>query len=266
MKATFLLLLTVPLLSGCVASKHKLAGKVTPPVRLDLGVVTTLPAGPTDEAGKTSAVQVTLHSVIVYRGAGSWKRQAYWDEYVVSIANRGTTPFTVESASVTDFEDKSVAVGDDPWALEKQSRAWQSDIGARDIGAAVAIGATPFALYGVALAGLWGGATTSVVVTFHLLPLAAPAFIVASASIDENRKGQVEAEFERRRLVLPAAIAPDQVKQGSLFFRISPGPRRLTLRCSTDGRLQLVTLDLAPLAGLHLKTPAKHVTPPSPRR
>ncbi len=53
-------------------------------------------------------------------------------------------------------------------------------------------------------------------------------------------------------------VSPGASAQGSLFFPMTPGPRRLTLRSyAGEARLE-VTLELKPLAGLHLAPkPAK---------
>ena len=52
-------------------------------------------------------------------------------------------------------------------------------------------------------------------------------------------------------------LVPGQLVQGSLFFRISPGPKRLTLKCRVDDEPRDVVIDLAPLSGMHMKVPPK---------
>ena len=65
-------LLTLP---GCVSKRYQSASKKTPPaVAINL-------------AAQQPPVAVVLNTVIVFQGPGSWKREAYWDEYVVSIVN-----------------------------------------------------------------------------------------------------------------------------------------------------------------------------------
>jgi hypothetical protein len=59
-----------------------------------------------------------------------------------------------------------------------------------------------------------------------------------------------------RRLPLPAMLAPGQTVQGSFFFRISPGPQRLTLHCRVDAVPHDLVIDLSPMAGMHLTTGA----------
>src|SRR5205814_5963570 len=89
-----------------------------------------------------------------------------------------------------------------------------------------------------------------------------PAFIGGTIYTNISNRHAIEQEFELRRLVLPAVLVPGQLVQGSLFFRISPGPQRLTLTCRVDDEPRDVIIDLAPIAGLHLKSPPA-ATPPT---
>lgn len=83
--------------AGCVNAKYKSAGRdIPPPALLNLTC-------------EQAPLVATVNSVIVLHGPGSWKRDAYWDEYVVFVANRGSTPFVVESDTLTDFRSDSTA-------------------------------------------------------------------------------------------------------------------------------------------------------------
>jgi hypothetical protein len=84
---------------------------------------------------------------------------------------------------------------------------------------------------------------------------------VWSVVANVNSRHDIEAEYRRRRLALPLFLAPGQLTQGSFFFRISPGPRRLVLACRVGNEPRNVVVDLAPLAGLHLKSPGPAVEP-----
>ena len=205
-------------------------------------------------------VQPTVHAVVVFGGPGSWKKEAYWDEYVVSIANHGATPVAIESVLLTGIAGASVSPHDNPWALEKVSRSAASrNFGmAKDV--AVQLGGGLATVLGVGLIGaasVGGGATVlggiaagaaatgAVVVT---------APLVVGTSLYRNYSGrkEIEAEFTRRRLAPPITVPPGQRVQGSLFFPITPSPTRLSFLCRAEQPLE-VAIDLAPLAGLHLK-------------
>lgn len=229
------------LLGGCVSAKYKTIEKKTSPVSLNL-------------TGEKSPVVVSVQSVIVYRGPGSWKRDAYWDEYVVALANQGKTPVTLESVTLTDFTGTASPPSDNPWALEKQSRDREAELRANVKDVLIQIGGgyvimTAAITGGMAVAGFTGGL------------LAMPAFVAGTIYANVHQRHLVEEQFAKRRIVLPATIPPGQTAQGSLFFRISPGPRQLAFLVQYDGNYQKVVVGLAPLAGLHFKPKDKPAAP-----
>lgn len=252
--------------TGCVSSKYKLASKNTlPPVMLNL-------------AAAQPPIEAVVHSVIVYQGPGSWKKEAYWDEYVLSLANRGPNPLTLEDATLMNFQEIASSPGVDPWTLESESKTWWQKTMSSQTGSLVALGAGGYAVaHGLAVAavnsGLWGTtlatwgtstATGTALAGAAFVALAAtPVYAVSVVVINSKNKKQVLTEFSRRRLVLPVTIAPGQTAQGSLFFRISPGPQRLALRGRAGDEPVEAVIDLAPLKGLHLKAPPTAPQPPA---
>lgn len=234
------------MLAGCTATGYKMAPKTTPPPAL-LNLPSTEPP-----------IEALLHTVIIYRGPGSWKRDAFWDEYIVTVANRGNALVTFESASLTDFQNQVATTGKNPWELEQTSRSLAEKGFGLAKGAAVQIGG------GITVAAVGGGvgamalsgsmfSAAGVAVGGALL---LPAFVGGTIYTNVNSRHAIEREFERRRLVLPRVLVPGQLVQGSLFFRISPGPKRLTLNCRVDDVPREVEIDLTPIAGLHLKMPS----------
>ncbi len=238
-------------LTGCVSAKYKLAKKETAPTALNL---------------KTSqpATEAVLHTVIVYEGPGSWKRKAFWDEYVLTVANRSAVPLTIESATLIDYQDQRLTPGTDPWAIEKASKTWWQNTKSNDTGRIVTLGvggavvgtAAAMAAGGVITGTAMGGITAGAAVAGAAV-IAVPIYAVVAVVGNVRGRHTIEAEFNRRHLVLPATIAPGQLAQGSLFFRITPGPRRLTLAGRLDKEPLELTLDLAPLAGLHFTAPPR---------
>ena len=236
----------IVLLAGCTISGYKLAPKKTlPPVLLNL---------PSTEP----PVEALLHTVIIYRGPGSWKLNAFWDEYVMTVANRGDALVRVEAAWLTDLQNEVTGEGEDPWELELASRT-EADKGFGIVkGTAVQIGG------GVTTAAVGGGVGAVVFSGGYITTaggaavggiLFLPAFIGGTIYTNISSRHSIEREFVRRRLVLPVVLVPGQLVQGSLFFRISPGPKRLTLKCRIDDEPRDVVIDLAPISGLHLKSP-----------
>lgn len=226
--------------TGCVSTKYKRAPKSTPPP-LALNF-----------AAEQSALALALHTVIVQKGPGSWRKEAYWDEYVCSITNRGATPLTVESATLVDALDADQAPGDEPWALEQRSRENIKKF--EHSGRKVAVGAgltlTWLSTPGWAAVGVASGSTALLfagVITF----VAIPVWVLGSGVRTLVARSGVTGEFHRRELALPCTLAPGETKSGDFFFPISPGPQRLMLRGATAEASQEIVLDLAPLAGLH---------------
>jgi hypothetical protein len=221
------------LLCGCVSAKYKSAAEKTTPALLNL-------------TREQAPLIVTVQSVIVYRGSGSWKRDAYWDEYVVSVTNQGRTPASLETVALTDFTGTPSSPSDNPWELEKQSRTREEQLKANIKDVTIQVGGNYVIMSGAVMGGLAVGGWLGGIVVL-------PAFVAGTIYSNVHSRHQIENEFARRHIVLPMPIAPGQTVQGSLFFQISPSPRQIAFLVQNDGAYQKVVVDLAPLAGLHLQ-------------
>ena len=105
-----LIAMSICLLAGCVSAKYKRADKnAAPPVPLNMSF-------------PPSALEASLYTEISDGGPGSWKREAFWDEYVVKVRNDGDRALIVTSVMLTDYEGVPRPAGSDPWALEKESK------------------------------------------------------------------------------------------------------------------------------------------------
>ncbi len=245
------------ILSGCVSSKYKFAEYEKQAVPMNF--VATPP--PADPATTAPGVEAMLNTVIALQGPGSWKRNAYWDEYVVSLTNRSGVPVSIESVALTDFQGQSVPAGSNPWDLEKQSRDYESRIAstAGDVltigGGVVLASGTGLAAGGLAAwaTGAGGWATIGVMGTAFVAAI--PIYAVGTVYRNVSNKHKIEEEFARRSLSLPLTLPPGKLTQGSFFFRVAPGPQRLSLVARNgDGTNSNIVIDLAPLAGMHLKS------------
>lgn len=183
--------------SGCVSSKYKFAGKTIPPAR---SLSVQFPPAPLD---------ANLVNVITDGGPGSWKREAFWDEYVVALHNPGDQPLEVSSARLVDFAGTPRSAGNDPWALERESKTLERKY--RDAGIAFARLAAPRVLIttaepvAVASAGIGrAGAAAAATAT----AVALPVYGLATWGINRHHKAAITAEFNRRRLRLPLSLAP----------------------------------------------------------
>jgi hypothetical protein len=217
-----------------------------------------------------------VQTVIVFQGPGSWMREAHWDEYVVTLANRSPTPMTIKGAWLTGIATKGVAAGTEPWALERVSlrvKAAGVPVGERitkefleslrDPSTYVPNLAVFPVIAGVGLAGAISGGA---VMAAGSAPVLAGATVLADPKIYANieARSKIVQEFQRRRLALPVDIAPGQSAQGSLFFPFTPGPQSLVLYVSLDGAMHETILPLRQLAGLHLPpAPTTSSVPPT---
>ena len=245
-------------LTGCVTSKkYKMAKKEG-----------ALPPQALDWTAGTASAEVTLQSLIVFKGPGSWKREARWDEYVVKISNHGDQPLHIDSVGLVDLLGQPQSPGADPWKLEKLSYTNWDKYG--KTGLKLLAGAGAVTLYaGAVVASTMGGlmaptaAAGGGVVLLNVIPIVAIVDITAVAIMNNQNKKKVVAEFNRRRLSLPLTLEPGQDCTGSFFFPMTPAPQRLVIKGKAgEAPLELV-LELKPLAGLHLKPATeKKTTPP----
>jgi len=239
----------VSLLTSCVSAKYKMTSEDTPP---------PVPLNLETEAHSVNAL---INTGIIFGGPGSWKREAYWDEYLLSITNHSDHPVTLTSSMIIDFQGNQVMSGNDPWELQEQSKEWIKgyDTGTTGVvlkvgAASVLTGAVASAIVGASLAGTMAAHTGAALVaggaavTIVALPIIGLGAVLANVS----QKHKIQDEFNRRRLVLPITIQHSQMIQGSLFFRITPGPKRLTLLFSGHETDFDVSVDLAPLSDLHI--------------
>lgn len=235
-------------LASCVsATKYKMARGDTPRAQL-LNV-----------AFPSASLQATLTALIVYGGPGSWKREALWDEYVVTLHNPGDQPLIVSAAGLVDHTGVARAPGADPWKLEDESKALCKEYDR--MGVAFVESATPAVL---TVGGIGAGsaallAATSSGATILQGPLAAitiPSYLIGRVIANHEDRTDIEDEFRLRCLALPLTLAPGQTRLGCFFFPMVPNPRSLGLRWSTGQDAGETVLTLGFLHGLHVRTPA----------
>ena len=148
------------LFTGCVSNKYKMAKSGTALPQL-LNV-----------AFASAPLEASLNSVITFNGPGSWKRDAFWDEYVVTLHNPGNQPLTITTAGLTDFAGLARTAGGEPWALENESKTLERKY--KDAGMAFVRYTAP----GVIILGAGASAVASAGI-FAATPVLATASLVA---------------------------------------------------------------------------------------
>jgi len=232
------------LTSGCLSPRYQEAPKETPPA-VELNV--PFPPGP---------VSGMLHSVITYNGPGSWKRNALWDEYVVTLRNSGRVPLEITAATLADPTGAAIESGTMPWKLEDRSKTLEQKY--KDAGLAFARYTAPglvIAGAGVLAISSAGVLTSAADTAAGATVLALPVYYVSVVTINHLNKVDMEKEFARRRLVLPLTLAPGEDRTGSIFFPLVPNPQSLVIACQRDGRPEETILALDFLHGIHIKSP-----------
>lgn len=237
-------------LTGCISNKYRAASALgAQPLRIDA-----------DLGG--APVKTQLNSVIVYQGPGTWKKAAYWDEFIVTLANNSAAGVTVTTASLVDYAGAIVPAGTDSWQLEKASQVQRDRY--TKAGVSFALNTLGYAAltYGAVGAGMmvgatitstWGGLAAGATVGLVAVPVTA---IVVYAN-NQKHKHQIEAEFTRRRVVLPLEVAAGESRTGSFFFPMTVSPQALRLAWIKGGERGAIVLPLPMLAGMHRPEAAK---------
>ncbi len=233
-------------LTGCVSSRYRAAPKDTPAPQL-LNVAFT-----------PAPLEAALTTLITYNGPGSWKRNAFWDEYVVTLHNPGSQPLVVSGTGLVDYAGTVRPAGDKPWALEKESKTLERQY--KDAGIAFVRYTAPALLIigaGSAAVSSAGVLTAAGSTAAGATVIALPVYYAVILTINHYNKVDMEKEFARRRLALPLTLAPGETRTGSLFFPMGPNPRSLGLCWSAGTTSDESVLPLDFLHGLHTTHDAK---------
>jgi hypothetical protein len=244
------LFIALLLLSGCVSSKYQAASALgAQPQRMDL------------DLGGGPVLKARLDTIIIYQGPGSWKKAAFWDEFVLTLVNESDAGIVLTAASLVDYAGASMPAGTDPWRLEIASQAQRDrytragvNFALNTLGyAAFTYGAVGTGVLVGAAASGWGGVTAGAVVGLAAVPVTA---IVVYANNQKHRHA-IEREFNRRRLTLPLTLLPGKEHAGSLFFPMTVSPQALRLEWVRGSDSTVSLLPLPMLAGMHRMEPAK---------
>jgi hypothetical protein len=250
---TFASIAAAATLGGCLATKYQMAPK------------DSLSAVPLGLAAEQPPLDLALDTVIVYKGPGSWKREALWDEYVVAIHNGREHPLKIDAVALLGAAGASSIPGDDPWNLEKESQTLEQRY--LRAGVAFARSEIPDALvFGSSAVGGAAGTTFSAAsaTAASVGVIGLPVYYIIVFGVDRLNKAAVQKEFTRRRLVLPLTIYGGETQTGSFFFPMTPDPKSIDAQWSGDDGKHVLVLSLAPLRGLHDPSKVKPQAPASP--
>jgi hypothetical protein len=240
-------------LSGCLSPKYKHADKKT------------LPIQPLNVKFPAAMLDASLYSEISFGAPGSWKREAFWDEYVITLHNDSDHPLNVSAATLSDYAGVARPPGTDPWRLERDSKNLEKRY--RDGGVAFARMAAPRVIASTAeptvAAGVVGSSGAAVAAT--LTAVAIPIYGATILGINMHNRSAIKKEFDRRRLAFPLTLGPGESRTGSLFFPMTPNPQALAVEWSSSTGNDVTVLDLHFLEGLHVEPGPKSQSPPPAR-
>jgi hypothetical protein len=226
--------------TACVSPKYKRDDKNVPAVPLNVDF-------------PRAALEASLYTEISDGGPGSWKREAFWDEYVVTMHNPGDQALTISAATLTDYQGVARPPGNDPWALEKESKTLERRY--QDAGVTFARMAAPRIIATTAEPGIVASAgigSTGAAAAATATAVALPVYGLTVLGINLHNKKAIKKEFERRRILLPLTLGPGESRTGSFFFPMIPNPQALSLRWSDATGDGEVAAELHILEGLHV--------------
>ena len=241
------------LTAGCLSPRYQHASKKKTP-----------PAVALNRDFPAAQLQNTLNTIVVPGGPGSWKKEAFWDEYIVTFHNSSEQALQVTSTDLIDFNGDPREPGTDPWKLERESKSLARQY--RDAGLTVVRTAAPRVLVATAepsvVAGAGagvGGAGAAAIATASTV--AVPVYGATILGINLHNRKAIAAEFNRRRVALPMVLNVGETRSGSLFFPVVPNPKSLIIHWSNEANgssnpavpAQEVALPLDFLQGLHVK-------------
>ena len=228
--------------------------KPTPPYKLDLSV-------------QGGGIELYLDALILPGGPGSWVVDALWDEYVVTIINKGDTPVSIDRIRIIDPRGVYIDPGNAVIQVEDMSRDLMDEYAVAGVAYVLASTAT-YAAWGLGAGTVVGG-----VVLAPLAVLAAPAYIVWKRSKQRKDRERVDAEFNRRllgsrnpyglggaRAYTPVPglssivkIGPGGSVTGSNFFPTIPNPETMVVEFSRGDVKQVIHLPIREnIEGIHV--------------
>lgn len=242
-------------LSACASSR--LLKEPLPVKTPDLGWALTVPGELTLEADQ----------VIVANGAGSWVRDASWDEYVLTLKNDSQQPVEIESFDL--YSAKLPAPVHNSTSREQLEAQTSSTLRAlKDVGiiggtsllsagaaAALAGGGGAAASTGFGVGGIVSAGTVAAIVVLPVALIGGTSYVVSRHHRAKEDKVLIEHNLVDRGFSVLAQIAPGMQLRKSAFFAITPAPTRLIVHYTMKGESRELPLDLPDLAGLHLKAP-----------
>jgi hypothetical protein len=222
-------------------------------------------------SAENRVITVELDWIIVSNGPGSWAKNAYWDEYLISVHNPQSQPLSITSVAVYDSKGyENVPLSNRKKLVESSKktirRYKESDIdvspgmGAGQLlatGGAVTVTGVGLVYAAASTAAPYGGASTGATAVGLAgvgMVLAAPVVaVVAVKRATDNKK--VNEEIKHRRSTFPFDVDAATTSRLHLFYPVVVSPSHIVISYEIDGKSHELTLNtFKELMGLHLDT------------
>ncbi len=219
-------------------------------------------------AASNEDLVVTIDSLIVRDGPGTWARNADWDEYRLTVRNLSATPVRLDRVLVIDALDQAVDTAASRKELVRQSRKTvrrhrdagleiKAGVGTSTLVAsgtlvtAMGLGTAAAASTGALVSGGMASVSGAAAAASGML-IVGPA-LAAGGVVRGVNNARVNERIETQHTELPTVIPVAGDQQLRLFFPITPSPQRLVLtyRDGEDTARHIVVDTSFVLAGLH---------------
>ncbi len=214
-------------------------------------------------------LSVALDWVIVKDGPGTWAKNAWWDEYLISVANVSDEVVSLTNVQIIDHLETPLAADADYKQLVRASKQTAGRYDDYDIevkpgagtGALVLAGtggvmvasAMAAASLGATIAGSATATTAAAGAGAVAIVLVAPALIVGGIIKGSNNR-KVGREIEKRHTAFPVKLGAGESASIDVFFPLAPSPQSVLLVYETEADTRVIEIDTREvLEGLHLK-------------
>lgn len=200
------------------------------------------------------SLEVELTALVAAGGEGAWYREAKWDEYVVTLGNKGDRPITINSIRLIDVRGVYISSEFDQNILMERTEKLAGEYSKYEnwelAQAAVGVGVVTGAL----------GAGVASIAFAPGVVLAGPAYLYWRSRVYRRDMKRIETELNQRTVPVPLTLAPSGSATASFFFPIGPSPPQLVVEWQSMGEpVSQLLIGLETLATLHLSTaPAEH--------
>jgi hypothetical protein len=204
-------------------------------------------------AEAADGLAVTVHTVVVPNGPGSWVRDADWDEYILTVRNSTGSAVRIETMSLESPylpapQPSSLSLGQ----LEDRTRACLRRVrNATTLagGAATTAAATAAVGWAGSVAGASVAAAPAVAL-FIDYPLERA---VENHHLEHEDRSMIELALLERGLHLALELEAGRETLRSVFFPLTPGPVQLAVGYRSADEQRTLVVPLPALAQLHLQ-------------